>query len=638
MIRLKSISISNYRSFGKTQHVEFPEHGLLLIKAEPFNGSLSGIGKSNLFTAINYGVTQGEIKDNTKHWFADQGEKISIDVELWVNSDIWLIKRGTFTSELFINGKKSQGGAKVINQMLREVLGMDFDLINLLTYRRQRRRNPFVSASDSEKKEFLSRVLGLEEIDDLIKISSDTIRKIDTLVEQEQVTYKNLTNELSTIKKPELVNENKHEYLIIQLEKYDALFNKANSELESKNKLLLDLELEKKTKLEELAMVERPYKKEIDDLDGLIKELNQKIQKENETLKIITQSYLDAKNADKTSKELKVKLNVLKQAKCYVCDRFWDEALIQAENVQAELDLNLSVASKIEFYAAQMTQVESDINKLKTARENANSEKSVYLSKISEFVKNGKLSIENDFNQKKSELKIDVIQKGISDLKQLIFDLKLQIKEIENAYNVFQSKLMSYQENVDKINEKISKSQSNIDKYQHAMATEEDFKELIGRKGFLGFVISEILQEVSFSVSRLLAQIPNTSEISVRIVPVHEGITSVKPKISFLVYKRGMEIDLNDLSGGQQASLELAMDLALSKIIFNRLNVNLGWIIFDEALHGLSAVDKEAFFEIFKIESADKLIMVVDHDANFESFFDKILYMKFDGQATSIRE
>jgi len=77
------------------------------------------------------------------------------------------------------------------------------------------------------------------------------------------------------------------------------------------------------------------------------------------------------------------------------------------------------------------------------------------------------------------------------------------------------------------------------------------------------------------------------------------------------------------LSGGMTTAVELAVDLAVRKVISARTGVSPGWLVLDECFEGLGIAEKEAAMGLLKLAAQDTLILVVDHMTEFKEMFDK---------------
>jgi ABC-type molybdenum transport system ATPase subunit/photorepair protein PhrA len=80
--------------------------------------------------------------------------------------------------------------------------------------------------------------------------------------------------------------------------------------------------------------------------------------------------------------------------------------------------------------------------------------------------------------------------------------------------------------------------------------------------------------------------------------------------------------------------VELAIDLAMGKVISRRTGTHPGWLILDEAFNGLGVLEKEACLEILSVHAQDRLVIVVDHDSVFKEMFTKTIDLEFKDGVT----
>jgi DNA repair exonuclease SbcCD ATPase subunit len=169
---------------------------------------------------------------------------------------------------------------------------------------------------------------------------------------------------------------------------------------------------------------------------------------------------------------------------------------------------------------------------------------------------------------------------------------------------------------------------------ESTMRAEEDFWSLL--KSFLALVFDETLQCVAARANELLVGVPNVGGITLDFASERETKSgTVRQEIKLLVRKDGHEIPFRGCSGGQQAVIELAVDLALAEVIAERTGVYPGWLVLDEPFDGLGAVDKEACMDVLSRVAEDRAIFVIDHSAEVKSTFDSVIAVKYvDGRST----
>src|SRR5271165_3139112 len=105
-ISLKSIKIENFKSVSEKQELELPRNGLILLEAQPYNGSSSGVGKSSVLASFDY-VFTGSYTGSHTHWYALPNDKTKVSMSFKKGSDDVLIEKSPGETTLTINGIKT---------------------------------------------------------------------------------------------------------------------------------------------------------------------------------------------------------------------------------------------------------------------------------------------------------------------------------------------------------------------------------------------------------------------------------------------------------------------------------------------------------------------------------------------------
>jgi DNA repair exonuclease SbcCD ATPase subunit len=178
---------------------------------------------------------------------------------------------------------------------------------------------------------------------------------------------------------------------------------------------------------------------------------------------------------------------------------------------------------------------------------------------------------------------------------------------------------------ISRVEEEIQKQNDVLLNIMNEIQRESDFQKLINKEGFLGFIFDEILQDISNEANAYLARIPNVQSINIQFVSevvTQKGTTKKNIKPLFRV--GGDEIiSLRSFSGGQMSSIDLAIELAIQKVLRQRIQYIPGWLILDEIFDGQDMVTKEACLEILKEFGEDRLILIIDHSGEFKEMFKK---------------
>lgn len=113
---------------------------------------------------------------------------------------------------------------------------------------------------------------------------------------------------------------------------------------------------------------------------------------------------------------------------------------------------------------------------------------------------------------------------------------------------------------------------------------------------------------------------PN-NPISVQIVPYKQIRDKIKHGIHTQIEYKGMEIDINMLSGGEQTRVVLAYTLALSEMF------NTPFVMLDECTASLDQEHSEDVFECIREHFSDKIAIVIAHQVVTGSF-DRVIELK----------
>lgn len=154
--------------------------------------------------------------------------------------------------------------------------------------------------------------------------------------------------------------------------------------------------------------------------------------------------------------------------------------------------------------------------------------------------------------------------------------------------------------------------------------------EILGKNGFAATTLEELLSEVSFEVNEMLPEVPNVSHLSVAVTP--------DPKTDGLklAIQAGLdEVSVRSLSGGQQAALELCMDLAVRKVAIRRYGSLVGWVTLDESMDGLDVEAKSAMLSVVS-RHAPGQVVIIDHATEVQELFAKVVELRYDGCSTEV--
>jgi DNA repair exonuclease SbcCD ATPase subunit len=211
LIRIRQLTFRNFLSYLGETTIDFPDSGLVLIRGYNLDsGGSSGSGKSSILLAIQYALGICHLPATSlQSWLTEA--PMGVELVLSVDDTEVTIARGRGTPvSVQVAGERVSGVEA--EGRLERLLGLPSNLLEALTYRKQRNRGQFLSKRDAEKKEFLAALLGLgcyeEVVEGALKNISDLEPKLAVYEDSKDL----LDSELSSfVARPivEVVSEEK---------------------------------------------------------------------------------------------------------------------------------------------------------------------------------------------------------------------------------------------------------------------------------------------------------------------------------------------------------------------------------------------------------------------------------------------
>lgn len=586
--RLSYLELEGFRSFSERQRVDFPEKGMILISGK-YRGNLvsSGSGKSSVVEAIAFALDICSIP--------------ATELKCWYNKNIYVklgITDGKNTIEiertpklnLIINGEswsELSGGAK---EKLYSILGLSPEILAQVSYRQQREKGIFLNSTDGELKKFLTKTLNLE----LLELEADKFAKKASLLQISIETHKRDIDNLESLVETSKVDEED----IFKAQKELQLASESLSKISANDNSEIDAKIQQ--------------------LNAENSFLNQKINEiQNEINKLITlAAKVDSVKKENASIkeriiELKSQLDKLKNNICHTCERHWEDDKV-----------NFNVKNKEQTIESLIFTLKGNIDYIK------NSEIAISTINNLKLESNQIKEKQIEINNEKQKLSIEKGTLGAP------LTMAIQVKNLaESALTSLMSKRQTY-ENITK---KIQQTKQNLALDEAEYEINYYCAKSLGKNGFLAFIFEETLVGIQNRSNEIIKNVPNIESFSLDISTTKTTKTtkSVKEEIKKSILKNGFEISFKSLSGGQQAAMELATDLATAKEIKQKAGSGIGWIMLDESMDGLGTTEKQAAIEIIK-EKFDGQIIIIDHSTEVKEAFTQVIEVEYDGKTSRI--
>lgn len=624
MISLKAIRIKAFRSFVDETHFDLPTSGLILINGKNLlTNDASGTGKSTIFLATAFALNilpAGQTAAGLQSFLT----KEKMQVTLWLTghpSGTVIVARGRETY-IEYNGAHMEG-ATLVNEHLEKVFGLTSEMLFTMAYRPQNSGGLFLSKTDSEKKEFLTSLLGLD--------------KIESAIEDSDKTVKELTKELISINGQLKAKED----VLTQFKFEDVSALEADTV--ALNAEILDMEADReywegklsvatKTMNDENARIDAKYSdlkkqakehiKQLQLMDGTRRSLIEDSNKKKRFGIAETQKKLTLARAAKTElAKVDAEIVKLESSICPTCSREWLESqdklaktketqkeLIDVVQQESGLEVLLEVLEEeIETYVvdpliAAMQEVFESLDA------SANGERVIGTG-------SGEMNMLSKNYRKMQELTTKVSANAVKISKQK--ELKMLHGSVTKEVGLLQV-------------QKATK--------ESKLQYETDFCKVVGKEGFLGGIFDEVLAEIVQEINNKLSTVANMSTVTFDFkteVLNTKGV--VKKAIVPMVTIQGHESKLGALSGGMLSSLEIITDLAVKEVIERRTGKQIGFYFIDEAFNGIGKPSVEACLDILSQSANTKAFYLIDHNSETKEVFSQVIEIEMENGVSRLK-
>lgn len=240
-----------------------------------------------------------------------------------------------------------------------------------------------------------------------------------------------------------------------------------------------------------------------------------------------------------------------------------------------------------------------------------------YCKKIIDNTKKNHISKYGDVNDKDNlEKTMEQEQRKIEEQQQKRTIHEENIKQIE-SWKIYQEELDNYQIWIDKVDNlnKLEKEARN----QYASATQLKDKILEAESIAMLNIIDSINTHARVYLDYFFVEHP----ISVNLQPFKQTKNSTKPKINIAIEYKGMEAELNMLSGGEISRVILAYTLALAEMF------NAPLLLLDECTSSLDQELTGLVFDAIRENFNGKMTLIIAHQV-VTGTFDKVIILGGD--------
>jgi DNA repair exonuclease SbcCD ATPase subunit len=577
MITLKTLQWDNCFSYGAANSIDLSENNLtqLIGKNGAGKSSIPLILEEVLFNKNSKNIKKADIQNREYN----KGYNISLDFS--VDNDNYKIdvkrSRGTIKVKLTKNDIDiSSHTATNTYKTLESILKLDFKTFSQLVYQNTGASLQFLTATDGNRKKFLTDLFGIDEYEkyhDIFKnVSKDISNNVIRLkAEVDKIQSWLSTNNISsTITQPMLdlpkISETDEQHLrdLRRNLEYISQNNKKIRENNTYKNLLSNISVS------DFSLVGEE-EKGIQSYDGLLSEIGSNEREIKEAAKEIAHlSSLDKE--------------------CPTCQQKVNQALITDlinKNKERSKEAE-NIVKSINAKVNSIKSVNSSINKKKAKQKEFEELLSRYDSTLPiEVLDADKISLE-----------IEEITKKINALNAEIE----QVNSENEKRRVHNTKISIFLEQSEKLKSELETAADSLSLEEKKLSNLEILKRAFSTNGLLAYKLENLVKELEDLTNTYLAELSDG----------RFGLAFVveKDKLNVSLSDNGSSVDILALSSGELARVNTATLLSIRKLMSSISKSRLNVLFLDEVINVIDELGREKLVEVLLSEEDLNTYMV----------------------------
>ena len=626
-MKFKTLTITNFMSY-KTAVLNLEKRGLTLIEGQK-NGVTSfsnGSGKTNLLESIIWclwGTLYSKKVPANDVVFDGKGDcSVSLEVDNFVVTRYRKHRRFKNELHLFIDGKDARGAKDDDTQeKINKLLGSTFESFSQSVFLGQGVLKSFASATETERKIILEKLLGNERYQEVLKnIVSPNLKKIKEKLEDLNDDFELLTEEKS--KSLGRVDFLKDKHRLFEKEK--------NVKVEGlKAKLNITRVASPDTKSgKEIETEIAEHEHRISDLEESLKSLPTLDAEILQSVKALSRLEMEhdrhTSDVEKLENQLRAPITALVNKNCPTCGKKVEEAdvALYKKKIEDQLEtLKKSAVIGLKPLRADLTRKKEEKEKLLQTRH-----------------------------------KIDTIRKYISDLRHELADIskqeekerlekekiKVALKEAVDQTSPYPELIAKEESEVKELVKKEADLLEQISKVKEEIPYWETYENIFSRTGrqelpsIPSLRLDNILPQLTDGTNRRLRELnPDlTAEFDTTSTTQRGKATD---KFSIVIKNANGADVYGGNSGGERKLVDIAIMLALGEIVSGRNRQKIPILLLDELFSYLDTTNAESVMDLLRNEAKMKdSVFVTTIDPHFSTMFDRKIIINKIGKESQI--
>lgn len=560
----------------------------------------NGAGKSAIFDAITFalfGKTRGDINSMIK----DGSNSCTVRLSYKIDDDVYCITRYKHKDKSMklvwgnIKYKSFRDKVSILQKKIEKNIGMDYDTFVASAYFEQTKLDDFMKKKPSERKELFCDILGIG----VYKLAEDRVKALlkDDIdnIKISEISLHNVEKEIK-IRQDKKYNYDSEIHAKYEMQLH-TLTNKLNILKRERDKK--KMKYDKYIQYQNVIKTIDEYKNERVENDKNIAELQRDLRK--------TSKYIN-KYQDIIIRSINIAEGESRK-KCSECGNIYFD-----KEVKASLDKLYDKKNKIDTYVSKSNGLKDSIKTYIKRNEQLN-----------KFI--------NEMLSTVNELDVSKIQPS-----QLLADFELaceSVDDIENEYNKMSDKyddmklelrlIEENQKDIDRLQNEMKKLKREMKIVNDKTSTWRILHNAFSKNGIPSYIIENYLPKLEDTTNEILSKLSNANTYVKFIVEKQTKSNTIKDTLDIVIYDGKGEKNYNMFSGGERVRINIAIRLAISKLLTLNSNVLLKFLLIDEVEY-LDQEGLEMFADIIDaLRHEFKTIIVISHIAELKDRFDNII-------------
>lgn len=219
------------------------------------------------------------------------------------------------------------------------------------------------------------------------------------------------------------------------------------------------------------------------------------------------------------------------------------------------------------------------------------------------------------------------IVEDIQKIKDSVMELKIKRGITENSIN-----------EINRLNNEKSVISNQLNNILREIKVYENLYKAFGKDGIQAIIMENVAEDLSKYANSILKQICN-DPISIDFITQRQTTTgSWREQFDIRVIIGSNELNFDDLSGGEQVRISIALRLALSQLLMRRIGSNVKFLLLDEVDQALDKQGIDALAETILTLSKNLKILVITHNETMKEKFDNIIVIQKGNHGSVIKQ